>query len=248
MPDTLQTILSRNLADVRGRIDAAASRAGRDPASVTLVAVTKYVDAATMDALVAAGVADIGENRLQVAEPKFAAMTSRPRRHFIGTLQGNKVKQVLGLFDAIHAVDRLSLAEAIDRRATELGLPSIPCFVEVNVSGEASKSGLAPVALFQALREMQNNLPRVFLAGLMTMAPASDNAEQSRPFFAKLRQLRDNALAEGFVRPAPGAPIPVLSGLSMGMSGDFEVAVEEGATHVRIGTALYRDVPMIATH
>ena len=235
MPDT-EAIIKRNLAALQARIAAACGRARRNPADVTLIAVTKYHNAEIADAVVATGVADIGENRLQTAEPKFAAMTTRPKRHFIGELQRNKVKRVLELFDVIHSLDRMELAKTIEQRATDLGRASVDCFVEVNVSGEASKSGFTPEKIFDALKEIATTAPRVRVVGLMTMAPASDNAENARPYFAGLRQLRDKAQAQNLFTPDR-------AGLSMGMSGDFEVAVEEDATHVRIGTALYEGIP-----
>jgi len=229
----LHATLSANLKAVRERIAAACARVNRDPSEVTLIAVTKYHGADIADAIVNAGATEIGENRLQVAAPKFEAMKTKPKRHFIGPLQKNKVRDVLSLFDCIHSIDRMSIAEAIQSRAEQLEIASVPCFVEVNVSGEEQKGGFAPAQLFPALREMAATLDRVNLVGLMTMAPLSENAEATRPFFKRLRILRDNAVAEGFI----AAPF---GGLSMGMSGDFEVAVEEGATHVRVGTALYQ--------
>lgn len=231
----IQATVAANLQTIRARIAAACARANRDPATVTLIAVTKYVDAAVMDALCGAGVADIGENRLQVAEPKFAAMRHRPRRHFIGPLQTNKVKQVLALFDEIHSLDRMGLADAIQRRAAEAGL-RIPCYVEVNVAGEPQKSGFASAQVFQAIRDIGAACPNLDLRGMMCIPPASDDPECSRPHFHQLAKLCRNAVAEGFAPPS-------FTALSMGMSSDFEIAIEEGATHVRIGTALYRGLP-----
>lgn len=216
------------MSRVRERVAAAAHRSGRDPGDVVLIAVTKYHGAEIADAIVQAGVHDIGENRLQVAKPKFASMTTKPTRHFIGPLQTNKVKQVLELFDVVHSVDRIELALEINKRAAQLGR-NVPCFAQVNVSGEASKGGFEPNDLPGALEEIAAQCPNIVVRGLMTMAPESANPDNARPHFARLRQLLEQARKAGHD----------ICSLSMGMSGDFEVAIEEGATHVRIGSALY---------
>jgi len=229
-------IITRNLASLRARIEAACKRAGRDPAGVTLIAVTKYHGVEVMEAVAAAGLQDIGENRLQVAEPKLMALKAKVRRHFIGPLQTNKTKRVLELFDIIHSLDRLALADVIDKRAVQAGRATVGCFVEVNTSGEASKSGLAPSQLIETLEEIRQKYHRIELLGLMTMAAQTEDAGRVRASFQRLRELRDEAVANGKMTPAFG-------GLSMGMSGDFEIAIEEGATHIRIGTALYEGLP-----
>lgn len=231
----IQATIAANLQAVRARVAAACSRANRDPSSVTLIAVTKYVGADVMDALCEAGATDIGENRLQVAEPKFAAMRHRPRRHMIGPLQTNKVKQVLAIFDEIHSLDRMGLADAIQRRAAE-GSIRIPCYIEVNVGNEPQKSGFAPAQVFQAIRDISNTCANIDVRGMMCIPPAAEDAEATRPHFRQLARLCRNAVEEGFAPPS-------FTSLSMGMSSDFEVAIEEGATHVRVGTALYRGLP-----
>ncbi len=228
--------LQSNLRSVQDRIAAACERAGRDPKGVKLIAVTKYVGAEVMDALVELGVTDLGENRLQVAAPKLEAMRNQATMHYIGPLQTNKVKQVLGLFASVHSLDRMSLAEAIQSRAEQSGIESYPCFVEVNIASESAKSGFAPSQVFAAMRQIHQSCPRIQLAGLMCIPPATDQTESTRQHFRMLRKLRDNAVAEGFI-PGP------FDGLSMGMSNDFEVAVEEGATHVRVGSLLYQGLP-----
>ncbi|MCC6572756.1 MAG: YggS family pyridoxal phosphate-dependent enzyme [Planctomycetes bacterium] len=222
--------LASNLAAVQQRIANAAKRAGRKPEDITLIAVTKTVDAATVQALIELGVTDIGENRLQDAVARFkdVAGIKKVRRHFIGHLQSNKVKGVLEHFSCIHSLDSFQLAQEINKRAA-----AVDCFIEIN-SGETQKEGIAPRELPKLL-EMLGKLPRVRPIGLMTMAPASKNPGDSRPHFIKLaglaKQMRDDGLAaRNFDQ------------LSMGMSGDFEVAIECGATHVRVGTALFEDI------
>jgi pyridoxal phosphate enzyme (YggS family) len=219
--------LLNNLENVRKRIARACNHAGRDPAGVTLVAVTKTVDAATVQTLIELGVNDLAENRQQNAADKLPKvpglqLTDRPRLHFIGPLQRNKVKRVVEMFDVIHSVDSVRLAAEINNRAIELKR-SIEVFIEVNVAGEAQKSGVAPEQLSDSLAQIVG-LPNLRVLGLMTMAPLSDDPQAARPHFKRLAEL---------------AREHKLKGLSMGMSGDFEVALEEGATHVRIGTALF---------
>ncbi|MCB9935774.1 MAG: YggS family pyridoxal phosphate-dependent enzyme [Planctomycetes bacterium] len=222
--------LKRNLQAVRARIAQAAQRAGRDPAGVTLIAVTKSVDAATTQALIELGVGDIAENRQQSAAEKLPlvpALTGpqRPRLHFIGPLQRNKVKRVLEQFDVLHSVESVKLAAEVSKRALELGRMAA-IFVQVNVAGEEQKGGFAPDGLAAALKEIVS-LPGLRVLGLMCMAPYSDEPEAARPHFKRLAGLSLELLP------------PESRALSMGMSGDFEVAIEEGATHVRVGSALY---------
>lgn len=216
-------ILAANLKRVRERIAAACARVRRDPKEVTLIAVTKTVGPDVMQALIELGVTDIGENRYQAAREKFPQVPALKNRkpgegrvttHFIGHLQTNKVKGVLELFDVIHSVDSVKLADEVDKRATR----RVEVFVEVN-SGETSKSGVAYAELPQVL-EAVRQCAQLRLLGLMTMAAAEGDP---RPAFEKLRAA------------SPGA-------LSMGMSNDFEIAIEEGATHVRIGTALFEGI------
>lgn len=219
-----------NLAHIRARIARAAERAGRDPASVTLIAVTKGVDAATVAQAVAAGVTDIGENRVQEARDKFPALPAPVRRHMIGHLQTNKVKACLELFDMIHSLDRLPLAEEVSRRAVAAGR-DVPVLIQVNVAGEDSKYGLAPGQVLDFVRAVAD-MPGLSVKGLMTMAPFVDDPEAARPVFRELRRIAE-AVAQAAIRGVS------MECLSMGMSNDFEVAVEEGSTMVRIGTALF---------
>lgn len=228
-------ILAANLRRVRERIAAACARVKRDPREVTLIAVTKSVGPEVMQALIELGVTDIGENKLQAAQEKFPQVPglrdrAKVKRHFIGHLQTNKVKGVLELFDVIHSVDSLKLAEEIDKRARQLERPAVAAFIEVNVSGEESKQGL-PAGEFRDFFMQALRLPRLEWQGLMTMAPLAQGDEVARFCFRGLRQLSSPfAGEEALLR---------LAYLSMGMSNDFELAIEEGATHVRIGTALF---------
>jgi hypothetical protein len=236
---TRETIAS-NLAAVRQRLAAAARRAGRSPEEITLVAVTKTV-LPTLLLAYELGLRDFGENRVQEAEAKIAS--ARPqavdiRWHLVGHLQTNKAKAAVELFDFIHSVDSLHLAEALDRRAQAAG-QRLPVLLEVNVSGEPSKSGFAvagaePAAPWEALLpavEQILALPHLDVQGLMTIAPLASDPEQARPYFRALRELRDE-LQQRFLQVA-------WRHLSMGMTDDFEVAIEEGATMVRLGRAIF---------
>jgi len=224
----------QRLQEVRTRIAEACSRAGRTTDEVKIVAVTKYVGVDEMQGLLHAGLADFGENRIQVALPKWEHFTTRGEMihwHYIGSLQTNKLRDVLGKFVLIHSLDRLSLAEGIQKRADALG-ERVSCLVQVNVSGEASKGGFAPdevPAFLARLREM----PAIEVRGYMTMAPIVETPEEARPVFRRLRELRDEWLRAGI---APETAVE----LSMGMSADYEVAVEEGATLVRLGSILVK--------
>ncbi|SFI59823.1 hypothetical protein SAMN02799624_01568 [Paenibacillus sp. UNC496MF] len=234
--------LAQRIDEVERRLKAACARSGRDRSDIELIAVTKYVGVEQTQAVLRHGLTHMGENRWQDAAPKWNAITGggwdadrahapagQAVWHFIGSLQTNKVKDVIGKFTYIHSLDRLSLAQAIDRRAEQLGLV-VPCFLQVNVSGEESKHGLAPEALLPFARELAS-LRHIRPAGLMTMAPLDAEGEQTRPVFRGLRELRDE-LNGSAVLAEP------VRGLSMGMSGDFEIAVEEGATWLRLGTVL----------
>jgi len=229
-------IISRNLGTIREEIRAAAVSARRDPASVRLVAVTKSVSAAAAGILVKLGVRDIGENRVQDALSKAKEIPAKPDLtwHMIGHLQRNKVKKALGLFRWIHSVDSIRLAEEIDKQAAVKRL-AVPVFLEVNVSGEETKFGFRPEEIKEALAEMAR-FRCLEVKGLMTMAPLASSSEASRPFFRALRELKDE-LNRSRVYPN------VLEELSMGMSQDFTVAVEEGATMIRLGTVLFKGLP-----
>lgn len=223
--DEPQTPIAGRLAGIRARIAEAAARAGRPAGSVTLLAVSKTKPEALIREAYAAGQRDFGENYVQELAAKAAALSDLPelRWHLIGPLQRNKVKQVAPVASLVHTVDRPSLAEEIEKRAAAAG-KVIPVLLEVNVGGEASKAGCSPdeaPALAAAVRAM----PHLSLRGLMTIPPDTEDREEARPFFVALRRLRD--------------AIGDLPELSMGMSHDFEIAVEEGATIVRVGTAIF---------
>ena len=231
--------IAQNLAAVRERIAAAAGRAGRDPAQVMMVAVTKTFPPAAVRAAVAAGVTDVGENRVQEASEKRAHLNDLTwvRWHLVGHLQRNKAGLALELFDMIHSVDSVELAATLDRRAALRGRGLVPVLLEVNVGEEQRKYGFAPreEALFAAVERLLL-LPHVRLDGLMTVAPIVTSPEQARPIFRRLYALRE-ALCTRY----PEAP---WTHLSMGMTDDYPVAVEEGATMVRVGRAIFGARPM----
>jgi len=223
--------LLANLEDVRHRIAAAAERSGRSAADVRLVAVTKSAPDNLVRRLIDAGQKDLGENRAQQLRDRAAALEKLGIRwHMIGRLQRNKVKYVVPTAAMIHSLDSLALAEAISRRALAEGCCAA-CLLEIN-SGEEQKGGVPPDEA-PALVAAAAALAAINLVGLMTMAPLAENPETVRPAFARLRDLRDR------LNRGAGLPHP-LRELSMGMSQDYEVAIEEGATIVRIGTALFR--------
>jgi pyridoxal phosphate enzyme (YggS family) len=220
--------IAENLAEVGQRISAACRRAVRDPADVELIAVSKTFPADAVREAAAAGQHVFGESRLQEAEPKIALLPGSLHWHFIGRVQRNKVRRILPLFEVIHAVDSFALASYMNGIAAELGLfPKI--LLQVNVAGEASKGGFEPAVLRRELASMLD-LDRLEIMGLMCIPPAGPDAESARPWFVALRGLRDVLAGES------GVP---LSSLSMGMSGDYEVAIEEGASHVRVGSAIF---------
>ena len=235
--DDERAVLAERLAAVRRQIAHAADRVGRDPADVLVVAVTKTVPLERIGLAVAAGATDLGENRVQEAETKVPALAvgPRPRWHLIGHLQSNKVGKALQLFDVIHSVDSLALAQTLSRRLTPAGRREpLDMLLEVNISGEASKQGFAPEAVL-ANGPAINALPGLRLRGLMTVAPLVPDPEDVRPIFRELHQLRHQLRDR-----LGGQPLP---DLSMGMSHDFAVAVEEGATMVRVGTAIFGPRP-----
>ncbi len=219
--------LAVNLETIRQRIRAACGRAGRNPDSVSLLAVTKSHPPEVVQAAAKLGLILFGENKVQEAKAKIPLCPGNLRWHMIGHLQSNKCRDAVELFKMIQSVDSLPLAQEINKRA-EQAARTMPILLEVNVAGEASKFGYRPEQLLAELKEL-NALPRIEIHGLMTVPPWSAEAEKARPHFRRLRELKQRAEA------VLGAPLPHLS---MGMSGDFEVAIEEGATIVRIGTAL----------
>ena len=235
MKEEAEKDLAETLGEVRAKVAAAARRAGRDPGEVEIVAVTKTHGAEVVEEAWRAGLRIMGENKVQEAAWKKPASPSGPEWHLIGHLQGNKVRHALGIFDFIHSVDSAKLAGRIDFIADEIGA-SPRILLEVNVSGEKSKSGMKPEEVEPTLRHIAESCPRVTVEGLMTMAPFSENPEDARPYFRRLRELRDE------MESKLGIGLPRLS---MGMSGDYEVAVEEGATWIRLGTALFGDRPKV---
>jgi pyridoxal phosphate enzyme (YggS family) len=222
-----------SLEQVRGQIAEAAGRAGRDPGDVRLVAVSKTVPLPLMREAMAAGQQDFGENRVQEAAAKYKELGTEVRWHFVGRLQRNKIRHLVGWVDLIHSLDRTELATEIDRRADR----PVEVLVEVNVSEDPARGGVQPAGLMPLL-ESASALPNLRVVGLMVMAPVVAAPEQARPFFRRLAGLRDEA-----ARRLPGVP---LRHLSMGMSQDYTVAVEEGATLVRIGEAIFGRRPLRA--
>jgi pyridoxal phosphate enzyme (YggS family) len=227
----VESRIAENLAGIRARIDAACRRAGRSAADVLLVAVTKSARLEWIEALIAQGVRDLGESRPQQLLERAERIAKPAHWHLIGHLQRNKVRKILPVAECVHSIDSLELAARVDGLSAELGLrPRL--LLEVNVSGEASKDGFAPEQL-EADWTALSTLSHVEIRGLMTMAPFSDEPENSRATFQRLRELRDRL----------GAGAAQLAELSMGMSGDFEVAIEEGATMIRVGTSLFEALP-----
>jgi pyridoxal phosphate enzyme (YggS family) len=230
---SLSVALRERLQAVEERIKGACARAGRQRDEVTLVAVTKTVSAKVAAALAELGVLDLGENRPQQLWQKAAALPPGVRWHLVGHLQRNKIERTLPLVHLVHSTDSIRLLAALEAEAAKRGT-TVPVLLEVNASREASKHGFAPEELPVLIPELER-LSRVHIRGLMTMAAYADDPEQCRPTFAEARRLRD-VLRERL------APPHQVEQLSMGMSNDFEVAVEEGATFVRLGTVLLEGV------
>jgi pyridoxal phosphate enzyme (YggS family) len=214
--------IARNITEVRERIAHAAARAGRSPDEITIIAVTKYVDDSAIRQAVEAGIEHFGENRVQEAQRKILRLPGSglcPTWHMIGHLQRNKVQTALEIFDIIHSVDSIRLAQSISAQAERI----LPVLLQVNIAGEKTKGGFKRDELSEAVAEI-SRLPNLSLKGLMTIAPLVDDPEEVRPVFKELRELRDSFGMEH---------------LSMGMSNDFEIAVEEGATMVRLGRIIF---------
>jgi len=220
--------LTDNLTGIQQRIRAACDRADREPNSLTLLAVTKTHPPEVIKSAVEAGLLLFGENKVQEAKAKIPLCPGKARWHFIGHLQSNKCRDAVELFEMIESVDSLALAQEINKRA-EQAAKTMPVLLEINVAGEASKFGYKPETMLAELKEL-NRLARLEIHGLMAVPPWSPSPESSRPHFRRLRELKVSA------ESVLGAPLPHLS---MGMSGDFEVAIEEGATIIRLGTALF---------
>jgi pyridoxal phosphate enzyme (YggS family) len=235
MPETSQgrDQIRERLAEVRSRIEAAALRTGRAPEDVTLIAVSKTHPASIVRRAIEAGARELGENRVQEADEKITELgrDGGARWHLIGHLQANKARRAVSLFDLIHSVDSVSLARRLNRMCEEVEREALPVLVQVDLAGEATKSGVSEALLPELIAALKA-CERLRLVGLMTLPPFFDDAEMARPFFRRLRELRDH------YRDA-GDFIEGRAELSMGMSNDYEVAIEEGATMVRVGTAIF---------
>lgn len=224
--EAITLTVKQNLARIQQEIDAACQRVGREKNSVKIIAVTKYVSDERAKEALEAGISHIGENRAEEGARKWHVLNGNGTWHFIGTLQSRKVKEMIEIFDYIHSLDRLSLAKEIQKRASKI----VKCFIQVNVSGEDSKHGLQPSQLIEFVTAL-SQFSFIEVVGLMTMAPNEEDPEATRPNFRKLKDLQKEVQA----LKLPYAPCEELS---MGMSNDFHIAIEEGATFVRIGTSL----------
>jgi len=230
--DPAETALAERLARVRAKIAAAAERSGRRSDEVTLIAISKTHPSSIVSKLVELGATDLGENRVQEAEGKITEVgRDKARWHLVGHLQANKARRAVNLFDVIHSLDSIDLAQRLDRLCVEEGRDKLPVLIQVDLGHEETKSGIDETELEQLVEEV-GSLERLQLIGLMTLPPFFENPEDGRPFFRKLRELRDQLAARGAFEGGKGE-------LSMGMTNDFEVAIGEGATMVRIGTAIF---------
>jgi len=230
--DPTQEQLAARLTAIRARIATAAKNCQRDPEDVRLIAISKTHPASVIKRVIEFGALDIGENRVQEAEGKISEIgRDAARWHLVGHLQANKARRAVNLFDVIHSLDSLDLAQRLDRLCLEEGREKLAVLVQVDLGHEETKSGVDESELTH-LVENFGPLDRLELTGLMTLPPFFDDPEQSRPFFRRLRQLRDDLAARGAFGGGKGE-------LSMGMTNDFEVAIEEGATMVRVGTAIF---------
>jgi len=223
--------VKENLLKVRERIERAAQKAGRDPKEIKLVAVSKTVEVARIKEAIEAGVSVLGENYVQEAQKKIEALGKPVSWHFIGHLQSNKAKYAVRLFDVIHSIDSIPLAEELNRKVEEPDRV-IRVMIEVNLSKEATKFGTDEERVLNLAKKIQQ-LKHLSLEGLMTMPPYFDSPEMGRPYYRALRELKERMIKE----ETP------MKELSMGMSNDFEIAIEEGATYVRVGTAIFGPRP-----
>ncbi len=227
-----------NFNELKQKVDAACDRAGRSPSEVLLLPVTKYAPPIAVEALIELGHRELGESTIQGVQARTEFLGEKAasiRWHMIGHLQRNKINKALEYCEVIHSIDSLKLANAIDKRL-DGEREGLEFYLEINVGGEISKHGLRPEEGSSVLKEIRA-LPRLSksLNGLMTIVPQTENPEGARPYFKKMRELNDRFQAEGLLREG--------AGLSMGMSGDFEIAIEEGATVVRLGRGLFRGLP-----
>jgi pyridoxal phosphate enzyme (YggS family) len=224
--------LGVRLARIRAQIEAAALKCGRLPQDVTLIAISKTHPASLVRAAIELGATDVGENRVQEAEQKINEVGRNATRwHLVGHLQANKARRAVQLFDVIHSLDSLELARRLDRLCGEEGRETLPVLIQADLGHEETKSGIDEEELSELVAGLKG-LERVQLVGLMTLPPFFDDPEQARPFFRRLRELRDELASQGAFGGRKGE-------LSMGMTNDFEVAIEEGATMVRVGTAIF---------
>jgi len=227
-----QEQLAARLTAVRERIAAAANASGREPEEVKLIAISKTHPASVIRTLIELGAGDLGENRVQEAEEKIAEIgRDRARWHLVGHLQANKARRAVNLFEVIHSLDSLDLAQRLDRLCAEEGREKLPVLIQVDLGHEETKSGVDESELTHLVEGLKS-LTHLELIGLMTLPPFFDDTEQSRPFFRRLRELRDELGSRGAFGNRKGE-------LSMGMTHDFEIAIQEGATMVRIGTAIF---------
>ena len=230
-PDPLLNLRER-FAGVRNRVESAARRCNRSPDEITLIAISKTHPTETLRAALSLGMTDLGENRVQEAEEKIMELGRQATRwHLVGHLQANKARRAVSLFDVIHSLDSVALAQRLDRLCVEDGREELPVLVQIDLGGEDSKTGIDPRELPQLLETIAA-CERLRLIGLMTLPPYFENAECGRPFFKTLRELRDQLQLQGSFSQRHGE-------LSMGMSHDFEIAIEEGATMLRVGTAIF---------
>jgi len=226
--------IKAKIDEIRNHIAAAAAKSGRKPSDVKLMAVSKTVNEPRIREAIAAGVDLIGENYVQEAQRKIEILGKTIPWHFIGRLQTNKAKYAVRLFDMIHSMDRLELAQELDKRARSADC-ILRILIEVNLSGEMTKSGVPKAGVFDLVRQVAV-FENISIEGLMTMPPWFDDPEEARPYFAELRALKDTIAAEGIAGVQ-------MHELSMGMSADYRVAVEEGATIVRIGRGIFGERP-----
>lgn len=230
-------MLSENIASVRARIVDACERTGRDPAEVKLVAVSKTHPAATIREAIAAGCTVFGENKVQEAESKILELGGGSAEwHLIGHLQSNKARKAVQLFDVVHSLDSVELARRLERICIEEDRPNLPVLAQVDLAGEETKSGIAESDLPELVTYL-STCKRLRFTGLMVLPPYFENPEATRPFFVRLREIGGRLAADGAFGAGRGE-------LSMGMSHDFEVAIEEGATLLRVGTAIFGERPL----
>ena len=222
--------IADNLLLVKERVEKAALKAGRDPGEIKLVAVSKTVGVEEIREAISAGATILGESYVQEAKEKIEEVGHQVRWHMIGHLQTNKVKQAINLFDMIHSVDRIGLAEEINKRAKQSG-KRVSVLIQVNISQETTKSGIERDRAISLVLEV-SNLTNLKVEGLMTMPPYFDDPDDARPYFKSLRELKGEIGGERFENIS-------MKELSMGMSNDFEIAIEEGATIIRVGTAIF---------